>query len=350
MWGRMAHARLTINLGAVVRNWQRLDGLTPPGCETAATIKADAYGLGLVEVARALAKAGCRTFFVAMPGEALRLRDALGDGPEIGLLAGCMPGDTDLIAAARICPMILSLEQYTRFTKHLPDHPYGIQIETGMNRVGIEAGAWRALRETGLAGNLKMVISHLADADWIDSDMNARQLEVYHKATEGMTVTRSLAATGGMLLGSAYHFDLCRPGIGIYGGDPHADAEPTLTLDLPIVQVHDVEAGGSVGYGGEWVAKSRTRVATVLSGYSDGIPRHLNGKLSLYAGDTACPVLGRLSMDLMTVDVSALDSLPSHLQLLNARQTVNHLAKAAETIVNEVLSGLSQRYDRVYVA
>ncbi len=345
----MTHARLTINLGAVVRNWQRLDGLTSPDCETAATVKADAYGLGVKEVASALAQAGCRTFFVAMPGEALQLRKALGDGPVIGLLSGCMPGDEELIAAARICPILLSPEQYTRFAERLPDHPYGLQIDTGMNRVGIAPGDFGSMRDSGLARNLQMVISHLGDADRVDSDMNAEQLGTFRAATRGMDGPRSLAATGGMLLGPDFHFDLCRPGIGLYGGDPYTDAEPTLTLAMPIVQVHDVEAGSAVGYGGEWVAPARTRVATVLGGYSDGIPRHLNGQLSLYANRTGCPVLGRLSMDLMTVDVSALGAIPSHLELLNGHQTVNHLARAAGTLPNEVLSGLSQRYDRVYV-
>ncbi|MCY4261637.1 MAG: alanine racemase [Rhodobacteraceae bacterium] len=345
----MAHAQLTIDLGAVVRNWRRLDGLTPAGCETAATVKADAYGLGLVEVAKALADGGCRTFFVAMLGEALNLRKALGDGPMIGLLSGCMQGDAERIASAGICPMLLSVEQFNRYTEQCPGQHYGLQIETGMNRVGIDPVDLRSLDRTGIAENCRLMISHLADADDIDSEMNRCQLNAFLQATEGFTIPRSLAATGGILLGPDYHFDLCRPGIGLYGGDPFKDAEPTLTLALPVLQVRDIQSGQSVGYGGEWVAVSRARIATVLSGYSDGILRHLDGKLSLYADGVACPVIGRLSMDMMTVDITAHKTIPDHLQLINDRQTVNDIAGAAGTIVNEVLSGLSRRYDRIYV-
>ena len=131
-----------------------------------------------------------------------------------------------------------------------------------------------------------------------------------------MRAPRCLAATGGILLGPDYHFDLCRPGIGLYGGLPFAGAQPVVRLSLPVIQVRDVAPGESVGYGATWVADNHSKIATVSAGYADGLIRYMGGRARLFAGETACPLAGRVSMDLLTVDVSALDEVPEYLDLL----------------------------------
>ncbi len=178
--------------------------------------------------------------------------------------------------------------------------------------------------------------------------MNATQLAEFHEMTDGLDVPRSLAATGGILLGPDYHFDLTRPGIGLYGGLPFADAAQVLRLSLPVVQVRDVEAGETVGYACGWTADHTARIATVSAGYADGIFRHLGGKLRLFSAESACPVVGRVSMDALTVDITDLPEVPRTLELLCPEQTVDDLAKLGGTIGYEVLTALGARYSRRY--
>lgn len=160
---------------------------------------------------------------------------------------------------------------------------------------------------------------------------------------------RSLAATGGTLLGAAWHFELVRPGIGLYGGRPFADARPVVRLALPVVQVREVAGGEAVGYGAAWTAARPSRIATVAAGYADGLARALGrGRLALLAGETAVPVVGRVSMDLITVDVTGLEDIPVTLDIVNEFQGIDALADAAATIGYEVLTSLGRRYDRVY--
>ncbi|MDX5381783.1 MAG: alanine racemase, partial [Rhodobacterales bacterium] len=189
---------------------------------------------------------------------------------------------------------------------------------------------------------------HLACADEPDHPMNAAQLATFRAMTDGLDVPRSLSATGGILLGSAYHFDLTRPGIGLYGGAPFAQSRPVAHVSLPVIQTRVVEAGETVGYGNAWTATEPIRLATVAAGYADGIHRALSKGLHLYAGDTPCPVRGRVSMDLITVDITHLPEVPAALDLLNHVQTVDTLADLAGTIGYEILTSLGRRYQRRY--
>ena len=216
----MSGGTLTIDLDAIAANWRALDALSAEGTQTAAVVKADLYGLGLPRAARALARAGARRFFVALPGEGAALRQALGPGPQINLLCGHMAGDTDLIRGAAITPMLNSVDQITRHLESLPGAPFGLQLDTGMNRLGLEPAEWQAVAPLVLPAEPELVISHLACADDPAHPMNAAQLARFHSLTDGIDVPRSLAATGGILLGPAYHFDLTRPGIGLHAGRP----------------------------------------------------------------------------------------------------------------------------------
>lgn len=342
----MASGTLTIDLDALVQNWRALDAKSRG--ETGAVVKANAYGLGLAPVSRALAKAGARRFFVATTEEGADLRRALGPGPEINVFSGHMAGDTDMIADLDLTPMLNSIEQVQRHFEALPSAPFGVQLDTGMNRLGMEPAEWAALKALVLEQGPRLIMSHLACADAPQSDMNATQLRSFSEMTEGCNVPRSLSATGGTLLGADYHFDLTRPGVGLYGGAPFAEALPVAYLELPVIQLRDVAAGETVGYGLGYVARQPRRVATLAAGYADGLIRAMSGKARAYYGMQALPLLGRVSMDMIAVDITALSDTPASLTLLGRQQSVDDLAEAAGTIGYEILTSLGPRYTRRY--
>ncbi len=344
----MGTGRLSIDLDAIAANWRALDKASAPGVQTAAVVKADAYGLGLGRVARSLAAAGARRFFTAVAEEGAALRMALGPGPEISVFAGHMAGDTDLIRDNDLVPMLNSLEQLTRHFEALPGHPFGVQLDSGMNRLGLEPAEWQAAAGIVLAQAPRLIMSHLACADEPDHAMNRAQLDAFVAMTEEARVPRSLAATGGILLGPEYHFDLTRPGIGLYGGLPWEEARPVVTLELPVIQTREVAAGEAVGYGQGFIAEADMRLATVSGGYADGLLRALSNNAVLFAGDTPCPLVGRVSMDLITVDVSHLAAPPEALSILGPHQGIDDLAHAAGTIGYEILTSLGPRYQRDY--
>lgn len=343
----MSTAVLTIDLDAVVANWRALDAMTAG--ETAAVVKADAYGLGAAKVARSLARAGARHFFVAVAEEGAALRDTLGREHAIYVFSGHMPGDADMIGDMDLIPMINSLDQMIRHVEALPGHPFGIQLDTGMNRLGMEPAEWAAVRQIALAQEPALIMSHLACADEPDHAMNPQQLAAFHEMTDGLDVPRSLANTGAVLLDAAYHFELSRPGIGVYGGRPFENARAVVTLDIPVIQCRDLAAGETVGYANSFTAARDTRIATVAAGYADGILRAMGPKTSLWAEDTPCPIAGRISMDLIGVDITDLKHDPKSLQLLGPHQGIDTLADNAGTIGYEILTSLGARYTRRYI-
>ena len=343
----MTAARLTIDLDAIAANWQRLDRLCRS--ETGATVKADAYGLGADKVARRLADAGVRTFFVALAEEGAVIRQAVGSGPRIFVFSGHMAGDAQTLRNLDLIPLLNSAEQLLRHLEALPRHPFGIQLDTGMNRLGMEPAEWAAVRDLAVSADPVLVMSHLACADEAEHLFNAQQFDNFLDMTAGYTGHRSLAATGGILLSPEFHFDLARPGIGLYGGAPFEDAKPVVTLSLPVIQTRDVAVGEPVGYGCTWLAKRPSRIATVAAGYADGILRSLSNSATLFDGETACPIVGRVSMDLITVDVTDLTTSPETFDLLGANQGIDAVAEDAGTIGYEILTSLGARYKRRYV-
>lgn len=339
----MARALLTVDLSAITANWRALAALGP---ETAATLKADAYGTGLAPVARSLAAAGARSFFVALAEEGVALRAILGPGPEIAVYSGHMAGDAPLLRDAALVPMLNAPEQVTRHFAALPGHPFGVQLDTGMNRLGMEPEDWARLAPVLLARGPVLVMSHLACADTPAHDMNARQLASFRQMTDGLGLRRSLAATGGILLGPAYHFELTRPGIGLHGAAPFSQGQGALHLSLPVIQTRRLAVGETAGYGNSWTAERPSRLATVSAGYADGVHRVLSNRIRMWHGDTPCPVVGRVSMDLITVDITDLPDTPEALDLLGPHQGVDVLAEAAGTIGYEMLTSLGARYAR----
>ncbi len=346
--GRMAQAQLFIDLAALQANWRALDAQSAAGVQTGATVKANGYGLGAGHVAHALAHAGARRFFVAVAEEGIAVRSALGPSLPIHVYSGHMEGDARLIADAGLIPMLNSAEQLARHFEALPGHPFGIQLDSGMNRLGMEPAEWDAVAEFALAQSPQLVMSHLACSDDPDHPMNAFQLATFRKMTDGINVPRSLAATGGVLLGPEYHFEITRPGIGLYGGAPFTQAQPVIRLSIPVIQIRDVQAGETVGYGNSFQAPRDMRLATISAGYADGIQRALSNKATLWAGDVPCPLVGRVSMDLLTIDVSAVEGAPDALDLLGPHQGVDIIADQIDTIGYEILTSLGPRYARHY--
>lgn len=337
---------LVVDLEALVANWRAL-AQKAPGARPGAVVKADGYGLGAVPVATALYAAGARDFFVALASEGRALRPHLAEDAQIFVLSGHMEGE-DLTG---LIPLLNSPAQFFRDRALRPKAAFGIQLDSGMNRLGFEPGEWAAVRTEALAAGPRLVMSHLACADEPDHPANAQQLAAFRAMTEGVSAPRSLAATGGTLLGPDFHFDLVRLGIGLYGGLPFAEARPVVRLSLPVIQTREVKPGESVGYAYSWTATRPSRVATVAAGYADGLARALarNGALRLWSGEHAVPVIGRISMDLITVDVTDLPDLPEALEVLNDRQGVDALAELSGTIGYEILTSLGRRYARTYL-
>ena len=344
----MASGILDIDLDAITANWRALDAMTPAHVQTAVMVKADGYGLGAAPIARALMAAGARRFFVALTEEGVSLRLALGPEAEINILSGHMEGDGARIRAFNLIPMLTSRAQVERHFRDLPNHPFGVQLETGMNRLGIDGADWALLAPAVLAHRPRLLMSHMACADEPGHPLNDTQLARFHAMTDGTGIARSFAATGSILLGRPYDFDLTRPGIGLYGGVPFAAARPVVRLSLPVVQVRSLSPGDTVGYNATWEARTPARIATLAAGYADGLFRALSNRATLYHGATPCPLVGRISMDLVTVDVTAVEGTPETLDLLCPTQGIDDLARAAGTIGYEILTALGQRYARQY--
>ena len=342
----MATATATIDLNAIRQNWQKLRSMSSN--DAAAVVKANAYGLGLKQVTKALYAEGARIFFVATAEEGAELRSILGKKPDIYVFSGHLAGDTELIKNYNLIPLINSIEQLSRHSKLLREKKFGVQLDTGMNRLGMEPMEWESVKELALSLNPVLIMSHLACADDPNHKMNSKQLDIFLTLTNKININKSLAATGGILLGPEYHFDLTRPGIGIYGCSPMQDCLPVLKIDIPVIQIRNIESGETVGYGNTWTSPCKKKIATISAGYADGLFRALGKKAKLYFEEIGCPIVGRISMDLIGVDITSLKVDPVRLELINSQQTVDNIAEGAETIGYEFLTSLGNRYSRNY--
>lgn len=341
-------ARLTVDLDAIVANWQALDALTAPDCETAAVVKGDGYGCDAAEVGRALARAGVRTFFVAVALEGDRLRDAIGPDPAIYVLAGYARETTARYAAHDLRPVLNSASQARAWFSARPGAPAAAQIDTGMNRLGMEADEFAGLGP--LPDSVRLLMSHMGCADAPDHPLNGAQLAEFLRLTEDLGRPVSLSATAGLLLGPDYHFDMTRPGVGLFGGWPFAQARPVVALEAPIIQIRDLAAGESVGYAAAWTARRPSRIATIGLGYADGLIRAAGPRGAAWIGGRRVPFAGRVSMDLITLDVTDCPCAPGDMvELLGPHQGIDALAEMAGTIGHEVLTSLGGRYQRSYI-
>jgi alanine racemase len=357
-----------IRLAAIRRNYAKLRGLAAPS-ETAAVVKASAYGLGVAQVFPALLAEGCRTAFVATLSEAQALRH-ISPAPAIYALDGLLPRTAPLFEEAGTRPVLSSLDEVAEWASYCKARglplPAAIHIDTGMSRLGLPEEQTRQLAQTPelmSAFNLCLIVSHLACGDRADHPKNEEQLKRFAELTALFPgVPRSLANSAGILLGPQFHYNLTRPGIGLYGGRPQSTGanpmEPVLWLFGRVAEVSWAEAGQTAGYNATQTLKRRTRIATATAGYADGYFRALSASdtregAPAYAGAHRLPLLGRVSMDLITFDATDApeDAVRrgGFVELFGARVTVDDLGRLAGTIGYEVLTSLGRRYHRVYV-
>jgi alanine racemase len=362
-----ATAALVVRLGAIRRNYGKLRSLAK-GAETAAVVKANAYGLGVEQCAPALAGEGCRTFFVATPAEAEALR-AISPDTTVYVLNGLLSENAAYYNELRVRPVLGSLEEATEWAAYSRSAgrklPAALHLDTGMARLGLKVHEALHLAQdrSALASfEPSLVMTHLACGDDVESAMNDTQRTRFAELSALFSgVPRSLANSAGIFLGSQFHFDVTRPGISLYGGNAQYNAanpiEPVVWLFGRVAQVHWAEAGQTVGYGAMHTLKRRTRIATVCIGYADGYLRAFSASDARdgspgYIGEHRLPLLGRVSMDLITYDATDVpDGLlhrGSWIEVLGSRVTVDDLASVGGTIGYEVLTSLSHRYHRIY--
>jgi alanine racemase len=352
-----AHAVLTIDLGAIVSNWRLLHAKQRSG----AVVKADGYGLGARPVAAALAAAGCRDFFVATPDEALSLRDTIPDAALV-VLGGLFQGAEEDFAAYDIIPALGSLAEIDAWSRlaHRLDRrlPAYLHFDTGMSRLGLDERECAVLaQDHGRLNGIEVryVMSHLASADFANNPMNAIQRDRFVSGRARLPPARaSFANSSGIFLGPDFGFDLARPGSALYGVNPTpVEKNPmraVAALSARVLSVRDIPAGAMVGYHSTWAAERPTRIATIGVGYADGWHRsHSNAGVAYFDGNPV-PLVGRVSMDLTTFDVTDQPAIRpgSRLELLGPHRTVDDAARDAGTIGYEVLTGLGRRYHRVY--
>lgn len=359
-------AVLVVEPEAIKRNYARFAGLASK-TETGAVVKADGYGLGTETVVRALGEAGCRTFFVATPGEARRVR-AADPRANLYVLDGLMVGTAPVLAEIAARPVLTSLgdvEEWAGYCRSLGQSlPAAIQLDTGMHRLGMgtaEVEALAARPDLTSAFKLTLILSQLARADLISATKNAEQRQRFETLARQLPNARwSLAAASGLFLDQGFHYDLARPGMPLFGGIPcPAGAElvePVGFLYARILQVHEASAGETVGYGAQRRFDMPMRLATLSIGYADGYGRSLSDNGAddgavAHFGDYPAPVVGRISMDLTTIDVGAvppeLVRRGGFVQMMGDLTTLDDLAAKAGTIPYEILTRIGPRVRRV---
>ncbi|PHQ70896.1 MAG: alanine racemase [Sneathiella sp.] len=362
----LAGAHLTIDLGALRDNYKLLQAKAAPA-ECAASVKADAYGLGIEPVARTLANAGCRRFFVALPAEGVTLREILPNA-KIYVLAGLLVGAEMYYVEHRLEPVLNSLDEIKTWSHYAKDHgplPAIIHLDTGITRLGLlEKEVLALAQDPSILNNLEIdfVMSHLACGDQRDHPLNNQQLEKLHYfrglLPPGLQDTPvSFANSAGVFLSPDYHFDMVRPGIALFGGRPiEGETNPmkeVVHLQGKILQVQDVDSEIHVGYGATYRTQEVSRIATVSVGYADGYFRALGNKAECAIKNEKVPVIGRVSMDIITIDVSRIPTddckAGDLVDLIGGAVPLDDVAAHASTIPYEILTSLGNRYYREYL-
>ena len=360
--------RLTIDLAALADNWRKLARRAAPG-RCAAVVKANAYGIGLAEAAPALWDAGARVFFVAQLSEGVEARRLL---PEAniyvlnGLEAGADPAD---YARHRLAPVIGAEEELKRWARFAARRgrtsPCAFHLDTGMNRLGFESLARlkAAMEAHGSASGADLLMSHFVSSEFPDDPINLVQIERFESARAAFPgLPASLANSSGMFLPARPIHDLARPGYALYGGNPTPGApnpmRPVVTLAVAIQQTRWIEAGETCGYNGQWTAKRRTRLATLLAGYADGLPRGAGATDAKPGAEVAiagrrCPLVGRMSMDLCIADVTDVPEDAARpgdrVEFFGPSVDLDDFAARSGTIGYHLLTSLGPRYRREYL-
>ncbi|MEM0986440.1 MAG: alanine racemase [Pseudomonadota bacterium] len=350
-----------VHLGNIKANWRALDGVFS-SAETGAVVKADAYGLGASPVVETLADAGCRTFFVAYGDEGYDVRIAAGPEAVIYAFNGLVSGNDVNWGPDGVRPVVNSLDELGQWLGEAAgDAPFALMVDTGMNRLGVRFG------EVGAALSMlgdrqpALVMSHLSSADEPGSGETGRQEALFREIARGFEgVPLSLTNSAGHQAGLEYGFDLGRPGLALYGGGPAPEGvvlAPGVTVEAAILRVQDVPAGETVGYGATHIFHAPARIATVSMGYADGLPRSLSNRGFVCFEGARCPIIGRVSMDLITVDVTAIDppggdgglaKVGARVEVIGGHARLDEQAERAGTLGYELLTGLGRRVERIY--
>lgn len=363
-------AHLTIDLDAIVHNWRLLAAQgEAKGAECGGVVKANAYGTGIEQTGAALYRAGCRTFFVAHVTEGERLRRV---APEavIYVLNGLPSGGASAYEPSRLRPVLGSIEEIGEWGDHVTQagHPgeAAIHVDTGLNRLGLDPEVWR-----GLAGRIgngdygfmpTLLITHLASSETLDTQQNAEQARLFAEMAElAPDIAPSFCNSSAVFRDDLPKYSLTRPGYALYGGNPtpwtRNPMREVVRLQAPILQIRSIEAGERVGYNARWQAKRPTVLVTISIGYADGFPRLPPNPDTpvgeVLIGETLCPIVGRLSMDLMIID--ATDAHPEHVQrgamvtVIGGVLDIDRVGQMAGTIGYLMLTSLSPRYTRTYL-
>ncbi|VAV94811.1 Alanine racemase [hydrothermal vent metagenome] len=354
-----AQATLTIDLRAIIENYKCCSQLAG-GIESAAMVKADAYGMGIEQVAPALFnKAGCRIFFIANLAEALKLRRVTPQAI-IYVLNGIFPGHLDYFARHDIRPVLNDLEQVKLWADFHPEKPLpcAIHFDTGINRLGLSPTEMEQFINDAAVRqklNIALIMSHLACSDDSKNPMNRKQLGDFKAITEQFPgIPASLANSGGILLGTDYHFDLVRPGLLLFGGNPQLGhmpegIKPVFRITGKILQIRTVVPDDAVGYGATWRTDKPRHIATINIGYADGYLQMFNNRGRVYAGGKELAVVGRVSMDMIAVDVTDITiSAGDDVELLGEHITLEMASEVSTLSQYEILTGVRERYQRIY--
>jgi len=355
---------ITVDLDALARNWRAAQAASG-SANASAVVKADGYGLGLPQVSEALSRAGCSRFFVALPAEGLAVR-AVAPTADIYVLNGPMVGWAQTMADAALIPVLNDTLQMQTWAQTCADAgrklPAAVHLDTGMNRLGLAADDVAAVTADAAmmqAFRLVLVMSHLACADDPAHPLNALQRQRFDAMRRCFAdAPASLSNSAGLFLGADYHYDLTRPGICLYGASPSparpAPFEPVVSASAQVLQVRDIAAGDTIGYGATFTATAPMRTATVAAGYADGVLRSAGNRAYAAVNGVRVPYVGRVSMDLVVLDISAPEAAGlqpgDSVELIGPTIGVDDLAQAAGTIGYEVLTRLGQRYERRYAS
>ncbi len=338
-------ARLVVDTAALVANW-RAFAAASGAAKTGAAIKANGYGLGARPVMLALAAAGCREFFVAHWSEVAAL-EPLPDGVRVAVLHGVAPAEIPAALALPARPVLVSAAQVAAW--RATGRPCDVMIDTGINRLGLSPDEAVSGLLDGL--DIDTLHSHLACAEQPEHPLNAVQCARFTALAARVPARRrALANSGGITLGRDYRFDLTRPGIGLYGGGAGpggAALAPVVTIEAPIMQVRQVAPGETVGYGATFVAERPTRVAVVALGYADGYPRSASGRGRAFIAGVACPLIGRVSMDMTCFDITDAPPVMAEDRIVVDFDLAS-LSAASGRSQYELLTGLGARYARDY--
>lgn len=348
----MTRPTLSVDLVAIVENYRRLIAQVK-SAEVAAVVKADGYGLGAKPIAMALAAAGCKTFFVAHAEEGAELRPVIANN-KLYVLHGYTPANKAAFAEHKLSPILSSIGQLSDWLKSGLRADCALHLDTGMSRLGLSEADLKTVEG---AVTPALVMSHLASADDPEHEKNEQQLARFKTLSRRFTNTPlSLAASGGCFLNPAYAFDLVRPGIALYGGNPRKSGENPMrgavTLTAPLLQVRSIDRGDTVGYGATYSASGPRRLGIAAIGYADGLLRTLSNRGFGVIAGVKCPIVGRVSMDLVTLDVTQVPERDAHagaeVEFVGPHQTVDELATAAGTLPYEIYTRLGDRITRHY--